>query len=361
MITLTHMTTPAEPRTAKVALFRTKRAACLAPVLAVAALLGGCASNAPNASVENARAVVGQTANNPEVARRAPLELKAARDSLDAADAVWNKNRDDAEASHLAYLATRKAEIARNLARSRQTDDDVKEANSAGDKLRLEARTREAEQARLAALNAQNQATSAQQQARESQAQAATAQQDALAANRIAAAERAQSIAAQDAAAAERARANQATSVAMAAQDRIRDLEEQLRDIEARQTERGLLVTLGDVLFAFNKADLTAQAAPRLDKLASFLKQFSQRKLLIEGYTDGVGSDAYNNELSQRRAETVRDALILRGVEPTRIITKGYGKAYPVADNGNPEGRAMNRRVEVVIADERGLLKGRGV
>ena len=82
---------------------------------------------------------------------------------------------------------------------------------------------------------------------------------------------------------------------------------------------------------------------------------------MVEGYTDGVGSEAYNNELSQRRAESIRDALAQRGVDDTRIVTKGYGKAYPVGDNANPEGRAMNRRVEVIIADERGLLKGRGV
>ena len=96
---------------------------------------------------------------------------------------------------------------------------------------------------------------------------------------------------------------------ANAAQDRVRALEAQLRDMEAQQTERGLLVTLGDVLFAFNKAELSAQAAPRLDKLANFLKQFPDRKLLIEGYTDSVGGDRYNQDLSDRRAQAERDAL----------------------------------------------------
>ena len=329
--------------------------------LLIAAGLSACASNAPNPAIESARATVTRTANNPEVARRAPLELKAARDSIDQADRAWTNNHDDAEATHLAYLATQRAEIARYLARSRQVDEDVKDANSSSDKLRLAARTREAEQAGIAATNAQIEAASAQMQARQSQEQAATAQQNAIAATRMAAAERAQSVAAQEAAAAERARADQAANSASVAQERVRELEAQLRDIEARQTERGLLVTLGDVLFAFNKAELTLQAGPRLDKLASFLKQFPQRKLLVEGYTDGVGGDAYNNELSERRAESIRDALVQRGVDITRIVTKGYGKAYPVGDNGNPEGRAMNRRVEVVIADERGLLKGRGV
>lgn len=333
----------------------------VAVALVIGSGLVACASNAPNAAIENARTIVGRTGAEPEVSRRALLELKAARDAIDAADSSWKNEHDDAEATHLAYVATQRAEVARLLARSRQFDDEIKDARSAGDRLRLDARTREAEEARALASNARDQAAAAQLQARESQAQALVAQQNAASATRMAAAERAQSVAAQEAAAAERARAEQALVSADAAQQRVRELEAQMRDIEAKQTERGLLVTLGDVLFAFNKAELTAQAGPRLDKLASFLKQFPQRKLLVEGYTDGVGSEAYNNELSQRRAESIRDALAQRGVDDTRIVTKGYGKAYPVGDNANPEGRAMNRRVEVIIADERGLLKGRGV
>ena len=330
-------------------------------------VLSACASNTLNASLESARVAVNQTADNPEVVRRAPLELKAARDTIDKADGVWRSDRDEGEVNHLAYLAKQRAEVARNLARSRQVDEDVKDANSAGDKLRLEARTREAEKARMDAIAAQNQTQTAQAQARQAQIDAANAQQaaaiaqqDALAATRMAAADRAQTIAAQEAAAAERLRAEQAASVANAAQDRVRQLEAQLRDIEGKQTERGLLVTLGDVLFAFNKAELTPQAAPRLDKLARFLSQFPQRKLLVEGYTDAVGTDAYNMDLSERRAEAIREALVARGIDTTRVVTKGYGKAYPVADNASVDGRAVNRRVEVVIADENGNLRGRG-
>ena len=118
-------------------------------------------------------------------------------------------------------------------------------------------------------------------------------------------------------------------------------------------------MTLGDVLFEFGKSELTSQAGPRLDKLAEFLTQFPNRKLLIEGYTDSVGSDSYNQDLSDRRAQAVRDALVQRGVDSSRITARGYGKAHPVADNASPEGRAMNRRVEIVIADDKGNLRGR--
>ena len=168
-----------------------------------------------------------------------------------------------------------------------------------------------------------------------------------------------QALSAEQRAAQQQATANAALAQASAAQDRVRALEAQLREMEALQTERGLIVTLGDVLFAFNKAELTPQAAPRLDKLAGFLRQFPDRRLLIEGYTDSVGGDAYNQELSQRRALAVRDALAQRGVDAGRVTVAGYGKAFPVADNGSPEGRAMNRRVEIVIADEKGTLRGR--
>ena len=339
---------------------KTTRKSWLVLSALAAAVIAACASNAPNASLESARASVDQAANSPEVVRRAPLELKAARDTIDKADGVWRSDRDEGEVNHLSYLAKQRAEVARNLARSRQADEDVKDANSAGDKLRLEARTREAEKARMDATAAQNQTQTAQAQARQSQIDAANAQQNATAATRMAAADRAQSIAAQEAAAADRMRAEQAAGTANAAQERVRQLEAQLRDIEGKQTERGLLVTLGDVLFAFNKAELTPQAAPRLDKLAAFLKQFPQRKLLVEGYTDAVGTDAYNMELSERRAEAIREALVARGVDTTRVVTKGYGKAYPVADNSSTDGRAVNRRVEVVIADENGNLRGRG-
>ncbi|HRO59394.1 MAG TPA: OmpA family protein [Burkholderiaceae bacterium] len=140
---------------------------------------------------------------------------------------------------------------------------------------------------------------------------------------------------------------------------RTREAEARLAEIEARQTERGLLVSLGDVLFETGRAELLPPAYPRLDRLAEFLRQHPDRHLLVEGYTDSVGSDSSNLALSERRANAVRMALLQRGVEPQRITTRGYGESYPVADNSNAEGRAMNRRVEVVITDAQGILRPR--
>jgi len=300
------------------------RTTALCTSLIAVGLLAACASTTPSPALEEARTAVSTAAADPAVNQYAQLELKQATDALAKADRVWADDHDTSETNHLAYIARQRAEIATNAARARQLDANIQQAGGEADRIRLQARTQEADTARLRAQQAQQQAMSAEQRAAQQQAQATAAM----------------------------AQAN-------AAQDRVRALEAQLRELEAQQTERGLLVTLGDVLFAFNKADLSAQAGPRLDKLANFLKQFPDRKLLIEGYTDSVGGDSYNQDLSDRRAQAVRDALVQRGVDSSRVTARGYGKAHPVADNASPEGRAMNRRVEIVIADDKGNLRGR--
>lgn len=307
------------------------RTTALCTSLIAVGLLAACASTAPLPALENARSAVSTAAGDPAVNQYAQLELKQATDALAKADRQWADDHDASETNHLAYLASQRAEIATNTARSRQLDANIKQAGGDADRIRLQARTQEADQARMRADAQARNAQIAQQQAMSAEQRAAQQQANATA----------------------------AMAQASAAQDQVRALQAQLRDMEAQQTERGLLVTLGDVLFAFNKAELSAQAGPRLDKLANFLKQFPDRKLLIEGYTDSVGSESYNQELSERRAMAVRDALVQRGVDTSRIGARGYGKAYPVADNASPEGRAMNRRVEIVIADEKGTLRGR--
>lgn len=127
----------------------------------------------------------------------------------------------------------------------------------------------------------------------------------------------------------------------------------QLQDsLNAKQTERGTLVTFGDVLFATNKSDLRASGMTNVNKLAQFLQENPDRKVIIEGYTDSTGSDSYNQSLSERRANSVSLALVKMGVDPGRIVTQGYGKEFPVADNTSVSGRAMNRRVEVTISND---------
>jgi outer membrane protein OmpA-like peptidoglycan-associated protein len=131
-------------------------------------------------------------------------------------------------------------------------------------------------------------------------------------------------------------------------------LQNELRDLQAQRTDRGYVMTLGDVLFATDQATLTSGARERIGRLASFLRQHPDRTVRIEGYTDNTGSPGYNLQLSERRAEAVRDVLMAQGVSPDRVVTLGRGEAMPVAGNDSQSGRQANQRVEIVISDPDG-------
>lgn len=140
------------------------------------------------------------------------------------------------------------------------------------------------------------------------------------------------------------------------AEARLESREQQIlklqQDLQAKQTERGTLVTFGDVLFDLNKAELKPAGMSGVQELADFLNENPERKVAVEGYTDSTGSDSYNQQLSERRAESVQRALSRAGVDMQRIQTVGYGEQYPVASNDSTSGRAMNRRVEVTISND---------
>jgi outer membrane protein OmpA-like peptidoglycan-associated protein len=129
-------------------------------------------------------------------------------------------------------------------------------------------------------------------------------------------------------------------------------MEEELRELRAQRTERGTVVTLGDVLFDVNRATINPGAQGDLLRLAAFLRENPGRRALIEGHTDSQGDSQYNLELSQSRADSVRTFLILNGVSPDQIMARGYGETRPVTSNDTDVGRQQNRRVEVVILDE---------
>lgn len=116
------------------------------------------------------------------------------------------------------------------------------------------------------------------------------------------------------------------------------------------------MVTIGDVLFETGNAQLRAGGMQDVEKLAGFLKRNPQRHVLIEGFTDSVGSESYNVALSERRADAVRRAIVDLGVGRERLRTEGYGEAHPVAGNDSSSGRQMNRRVEIVLSDEAGRV-----
>jgi len=145
-----------------------------------------------------------------------------------------------------------------------------------------------------------------------------------------------------------------AQSEAASAQTALATARQELQDLQAKQTERGMVMTLSDVLFDTGQATLKPGADRAVDRLAQFLKDSPGTHLVIEGHTDSVGTDDYNLALSQRRAQAVADTLIARGVSADRVQTKGLGKSYPVASNDTQAGRQQNRRVEIVFSDETG-------
>jgi outer membrane protein OmpA-like peptidoglycan-associated protein len=219
-------------------------------------------------------------------------------------------------------------------------------------KTQAEAKAREAEQAKIGAAR---DAAAAERERREAEAKAREADQAKREAEAKAReAEQARLRSRADAEKAEMAR-KEAEAKAREAEQTKAEIDQFLKDLsdlQGKMTERGIVLTMGDVLFSFGKADLSAGAVRNLDKLTGFLEKHPDRNLLIEGHTDSIGSDEYNQVLSQKRADAVKEALVGKGIGPDRIVTKGYGKQFPVAGNDTESGRQMNRRVEVVILNE---------
>jgi outer membrane protein OmpA-like peptidoglycan-associated protein len=129
------------------------------------------------------------------------------------------------------------------------------------------------------------------------------------------------------------------------------DMKRQMAALQAEKTERGMVLTLGDVLFDVGEATLAPGAARNIAKIASFMKSHPERQAVIEGHTDSMGDDDYNLDLSRDRAFAVRQALLGQGVSAARISTQGFGESLPVASNSTPSGRQKNRRVEIIFPD----------
>jgi len=143
------------------------------------------------------------------------------------------------------------------------------------------------------------------------------------------------------------ARANEADR----ARAETQALQKQMDELQAKQTERGLVMTLGDVLFDSGEATLAPGATRTIEKIAGFMRNYPERTALIEGHTDSNGGEDFNYDLSVRRTSAVRVALIREGIAPGRISTKGFGEALPVASNATSSGRQQNRRVEIIFGE----------
>jgi len=271
-------------------------------LLVVGSLLGGgCTAGNPPVALEQARTAYTQAEQTPAVVANAPVPLQEAHQALRRAERVWADDHDAEEVQHLATLASQRVEIARAAAEKKVAEAQIQQATEERNQVLRDARTRQAQRA---------------------QQQAGQATQE----------------------------AHVATAHAQAAAAQVQQLQQELAALQAKQTDRGLVLTLGDVLFETGKADLRPGALRNLYPLVTFLQKYPERRVVIEGHTDTVGSDAYNLDLSERRADAVRDFLLQNGGNPAQLTARGYGKASPVASNDTAAGRQHNRRVELIIS-----------
>lgn len=261
------------------------------------ATLAGCSSQpAKNAMLEQARSDYQSASNTPQTRDLASTEMKQADEALKLANAASERGDKPADVDHLAYLAKQRVAIAQETGRQKAAEKAVDGAEASRDKVRLAARTTEADSAR--------------QDSDEAQA-------------------------------------------------RNRALEAQLKALNAKATPRGMVITVGDVLFDTDQAEIRPGGTRNLEQLVAFLKTYPQRKARIEGFTDDTGSDGHNLRLSGRRADAVLAALVGMGISSDRLSARGYGEAFPVAGNASAAGRQMNRRVEILLSDETGRLSSR--
>lgn len=287
-------------------------------LLAIAALVGACSSMPKSTSLlDQTRSDYLAAQNNLNVASYAPLEMKQAGEALAQANAAASHADSATKIDKLAYLAKQKIALTQEVAKQKSAEADVASAGKERDQIRLDQRTNEAdrakmsaEQSKLAAQVAQGTAAEAQRKTQEAQARAA-------------------------------------------------QLEAQLADLAAKKTERGMVITLGDVLFGTDLARLNPDGMRTAQKLADVLQQNPQRTVLVEGFTDSTGAATHNQALSERRATAVRSALQEMGVARERVAIRGYGETYPVAANDTAQNRQLNRRVEIVLSDAGGKIAPR--
>lgn len=298
---------------------RSNRTNVVAGIGAILLVLSACSTTPERVpELDQARNSVEALENEPRARQAASIQLTKAQEALQRADAAMEDGQPLEQVRHEAYMARRNAEIGLALTSEAEAEEAITKAEARRREVQLEARTAEAERARLMAEQRAAQAEQSRQEARASQAVAEAAREEA---NRLA--------------------------------DELNAMEGEL---EAERTERGLVLTLGDVLFDTDGDELKPGADVSMDRLAAFLKENPERRLLIEGHTDARGAEEYNKELSERRADAVAEALVERGISSDRLRPVGLGEEFPVAGNNTSAGMQQNRRVEIVVSNPDGTF-----
>jgi outer membrane protein OmpA-like peptidoglycan-associated protein len=272
----------------------------------------------------------------------APDSLAKAEDFLARAQDYYARKQGDKAIGTVARGAVQSAEDARLLTIRRKREEE---------RIAQQRRAEQAEQERQAAVQQREAAIQLQQQAESDRAAAEAARRQAEQAQREAEQARQDALAQRQAAIEESARAKQQAQQAEQEKEQTRArLMQQLNQVlETRESARGLIVSMPDVLFDFNKYSLKSEARERLAKVSGILMAYPGLNVKVEGHTDNVGSQDYNQKLSDERAETVRGFMVSQGVSPDIITAQGFGMNQPVVSNDTAAGRAKNRRVELVV------------
>lgn len=299
-------------------------------------------------ALDRVRGELEELKSNPELAGYAPLAVGEAERAIRSAELA---SGDDLYRSYLVYMADRRIQIARTMAEREQNEkilDDLEKEHSAmlikASQLEAEQARMDAEEARLLVATTEEEA----QRAREEKEAALQKEAEAARAAQLSAeeADQARRLAESRASEAEYARLE-----AELASQQVTSLTRQLENLQLRETESGVVVTLGDVLFASGQATLVEGGRSSLEEVVDLLQTEPDKKIRVEGHTDSLGDAQANLLLSEQRAEAVLAALVSMGVNSERISALGMGEDFPIASNEDEDGRARNRRVDVILLD----------
>ncbi len=317
-------------------------------VLSLAALTACTAAPKKDLALERVRDDLESLKSTPELADYAPLALREAERSLRMAEQATGNQY---YRSHLVYMADHRIQIARAMAEREQNEQALDKLEKQHSSMLIRASQLEAEQARQEAERARLLvATTAEdaQRAQQEKERALAKEAESARAAKLATEEAQQARRLADSRASE---AEFARREAELASEQISSLERQLENLQLRQTESGVVVTLGDVLFASGQTSLVEGALSSLEEVVDLLQTEPDKKIRVEGHTDASGTTEENVELSKLRADAVRQALIDLGVAAERITSAGMGEDFPIASNEDEAGRARNRRVDVILLD----------
>lgn len=253
----------------------------------------------------------------------APEATSDAEEQVSKAQKMFKKDADKELLEHQVYLAERSIEIAEETYTYEKEQKYIEQAQLEQKDVLLSAKEREVEQARAGQIISDVEAHAAAQ--KNAQLQQELEQQS----QQLSSSEQ---------------------EVNQSAQ-KVEQLNNMLKEMSTKQSDRGLVISVTDIVFSSGNSEIDQDTKRQLTDVAAFLKSYPEREIVVEGYTDSTGSSEFNQNLSKLRAQAVREELVNQGVDDSRLKVKGYGEEFPVADNATEQGRDMNRRVEIVLAN----------